>query len=63
LVTDQNARLTDNSTRRIALGALFAGLQMAENLRDQLGRGANIELALKSILAVLDRGDDRRLKA
>jgi hypothetical protein len=34
---------------------------MAENLRDQLGRGLNVELALKSILVGLVRGDARRL--
>ena len=63
LITDRNGGLTDNASQRIALGALFAVLQMAENLRDQLGRGTNVELALKSMLVALDRGDDRRLKA
>ena len=61
LVTDPGAGLAENASGRIAVGALFAGLQMAENLREQLGRGINVELALKSILVSIARDDARRL--
>jgi DNA polymerase III subunit delta' len=63
LVTDPDPRLAQNPSWRIGVDALFAGLQMAENLREQLGRGVNVELALKSILVGLERGDARRLHA
>lgn len=61
LITDPADRLAENGPGRIGVDALFAGLQMAENLRDQLGRGINVELALKSILVGIARGDARRL--
>ncbi len=61
LVTDRGAGVAENAQRRIAVDALFAGLQMAENLREQLGRGINVELSLKSILVSIARGDARRL--
>jgi hypothetical protein len=35
---------------------------MAENLREQIGRGTNIELALKALLLGLDIADDKRLE-
>ena len=49
-VTDAGAGLTDNPGARDSTDALFRSLEMAENLRDQLGRGINAELALKSLL-------------
>jgi DNA polymerase-3 subunit delta' len=49
-VTDAAAGLTDNPGARDSTDALFCKLEMAENLRDQLGRGINAELALKSLL-------------
>lgn len=60
-VTDSAGRLTDNPPDRIDASALFAGLQMAENLREQLGRGTNVELALKSLLLGLEQGDPQRV--
>jgi DNA polymerase-3 subunit delta' len=63
LITDPGGHLTQNSGRRVAVNTLFAGLQMAENLREQLGRGINVELNLKSILVGLERGDARRLNS
>lgn len=60
-VTDPSRGLSENSATRSDVDSLFAVLQMAENLRDQLGRGLNVELALKSILVGLVRGDARRL--
>ena len=61
LVTDPDTGVAENAARRIAVDTLFAGLQMAENLREQLGRGINVELALKSILVGVARGEARRL--
>jgi len=61
LVTDPEAGLAQNTSRKITVDALFAGLQMAENLREQLGRGINVELSLQSILVSLAQGDARRL--
>lgn len=61
LVTDPDAGLAQNASRKIAVDALFAGMQMAENLREQLGRGINIELSLQSILVSIVRGDARRV--
>ena len=61
LVTDPGTGLAENGSGNIAVDALFAGLQMAENLREQLGRGINVELSLKSILVSVARGDARRL--
>jgi DNA polymerase-3 subunit delta' len=49
-VTDAAAGLTDNPSATAPTDALFRSLEMAENLRDQLGRGINAELALKSLL-------------
>jgi DNA polymerase-3 subunit delta' len=60
LVTDPGAGLAENGSRRIGVDTLFAGYQMAENLREQLGRGINVELSLKSILVSIARGDARR---
>jgi hypothetical protein len=60
LVTDPSAVLAHNIAGQMSPDALFVGLRMAENLREQLGRGLNVELALKSILVSIARGDARR---
>jgi DNA polymerase-3 subunit delta' len=49
-ITDSAGPLADNPGQEIATDALFAGLRMAENLREQLGRGINVELALQALL-------------
>lgn len=49
-VTEPAARFDDNSAIAISCERLFEGLKMAESLRDQLGRGINVELALKALL-------------
>jgi DNA polymerase III subunit delta' len=54
-VTDPVERIAENSGSGIPTEALFAGLQMAENLREQLGRGINVDLALKALLLGLER--------
>ena len=61
LITDRVARLTENPPESIAADALFAGLRLAENLREQLGRGTNVELALKSLLLGLERSHPERM--
>jgi DNA polymerase-3 subunit delta' len=58
-ITDARRRLTDNSRQEIPTETLFAGLKMAENLREQLGRGTNVELALKALLLGLELPDQR----
>ena len=58
-ITDGRGQLTDNSTLKIPTEALFAGLQMAENLREQLGRGINVELSLMALLLGLELPDQR----
>ncbi len=56
-VTDSGQRLAENDAKPVPTTALFAGLRMAENLREQLGRGTNVELALKSLLLGLELPD------
>lgn len=53
-VTDRNSRITENRLANTSTTALFEGLDIAENLRDQVGRGTNVELALKALLYGLD---------
>jgi DNA polymerase-3 subunit delta' len=62
-VTEVSGRLTQNSSGQISVDALFAGLQMTENLREQLGRGTNVELTLKSLLLGLELGVPRRVSS
>jgi len=59
--TDRAPAMTENGRRPVPIDALFAGLKMAENLRDQLGRGINEELALTALLLGLQQPDDRRV--
>lgn len=59
-VTDAEHALADNFCEEIANDALFAGLEMAENLREQLGRGINVELALDALLRGLEPVRGRR---
>jgi hypothetical protein len=47
--------LTDNSDSEVSTDALFEGLKLAENLREQIGRGINLELAFKTLLLELDQ--------
>jgi DNA polymerase-3 subunit delta' len=61
LVTDTNARLADNPGHGISTEALFAGLKMAENLREQIGRGINLELAFRTLLLGLEQPDPSRV--
>jgi len=59
-VTDSTAQLADNSGNGISTEKLFKGLKMAENLREQLGRGTNVGLALKALLVGLDQSQVSR---
>jgi DNA polymerase-3 subunit delta' len=61
-ITEESELIMDNYLRNGAIGSLFARLRMAENLREQIGRGTNIELALKALLLGLDIADDKRLE-
>jgi DNA polymerase-3 subunit delta' len=61
-ITDSRAGLTENRLRAIPTAALFAGLQQAEHLREQLGRGTNVELALKALLLGLEPSDRQRVR-
>jgi DNA polymerase-3 subunit delta' len=49
-ITDESTLLPENYASAISIRALFASLEMAENLCDQFGRGINMELALKVLL-------------
>lgn len=60
-VTDSSADLADNSGSGIGAEALFERLKMAENLREQLGRGLNVELALKALLLGLEQSEMNRV--
>ena len=63
-VTDEETGFTDNPRSAIPTDALFAGLQIAENLREQLelGRGINVELALKALLLGLELPPNQRVR-
>ena len=61
-ITEADGLIMDNWMRRSSIGALFARLRMAENLREQIGRGTNIELALKALLLGLDVANDQRME-
>lgn len=61
-VTDSKVQLTDNSSSTIPTETLFEGLEMAENLREQLGRGINLALALKALLLGLEPLELSRVK-
>lgn len=62
LVTDSGDELIDNTPKGLAIDSLFEGLEIAEKLRDQIGRGINVELALKALLAGLDPTTTSRVK-
>ncbi len=57
-VTDPARPLLHNGFHALTLGALFEQLQSAERLREQLGGGINVELALRVLLLgfTRDRG-------
>jgi DNA polymerase-3 subunit delta' len=61
-ITEAGGLIMDNWARNSSIGSLFARLRMAENLREQIGRGTNIELALEALLLGLDVAEDQRLK-
>lgn len=61
-VTDPGPRFNDNSSEAFSNEALFEGLQMAENLREQLGRGIKVDLALKSLLLGLEPPENSRVQ-
>jgi DNA polymerase-3 subunit delta' len=60
-VTDSNRQLADNSGSGIPTEALFNGLKLAGHLREQIGRGINVELAFKALLLGLDPSAARRV--
>jgi DNA polymerase-3 subunit delta' len=60
-VTDSGAQLADNSVSGISTEALFEGLKRAEQLREQLGRGTNVALALRALLVGLDQSKVSRV--
>ena len=62
-ITEAGGLIMDNWARKSSIGSLFARLRMAENLREQIGRGTNTELALKALLLGLDIAEDPRLEA
>jgi DNA polymerase-3 subunit delta' len=62
-VTDRPGSLEENPALGPSTEALFAGLKMAENLRDQIGRGTNVELALKALLLGLDPAPSQGVNA
>ena len=53
-VTETDAPFADNSNPGISTETLFEGLATAEKLREQLGRGINVELALRALLLGLE---------
>lgn len=53
-VTESGAAFADNSESDISTEILFEGLATAEKLREQLGRGINVELALRALLLGLE---------
>ena len=61
-VTDSKSQLADNSSGKISTETLFEGLEMAENLREQLGRGINVELAIKTLLLGLEPSELGRVE-
>lgn len=61
-VTDSHGQLADNSPERVSTEALFQGLKMAENLREQIGRGINVELAFRTLLLGLDQTESSRVQ-
>jgi len=61
-VTERAPYLTENRPENGPDMRLFATLQMAENLREELGRGINVELALASLLLGLASPSDQRVR-
>jgi DNA polymerase-3 subunit delta' len=60
-VTESRAAFADNSESVLSTEALFESLATAEELREQLGRGINVELALKALLLGLEPPQTGRL--
>lgn len=61
-VTDPGLQFNDNSGEAFSSEVLFEGLQMAENLREQLGRGIKVDLALKALLLGLEPPETIRVQ-
>lgn len=61
-ITDSNAPLADNPSSGISTEALFQGLKMAEILREQIGRGINVELAFRTLLLGLEQPEPSRVQ-
>jgi DNA polymerase-3 subunit delta' len=62
-VTESEAALQDNSAHYVSTENLFAGLKMAEGLREQLGRGLNVEIALRALLLGLEPAPTGKLNS
>jgi DNA polymerase-3 subunit delta' len=58
-VTVPGQSLSENPWNVISVGRLFELLDQSERLRDQLGSGVNVELALKLVLLGFLPGNDR----
>lgn len=61
-VTEHTSPFDDNSGD-VPSERLFEGLDMAENLREQIGRGINVELALKALLLGLEPPGTSRVRS
>jgi DNA polymerase-3 subunit delta' len=53
-ITDLPVRRLHNVASKLTLAALFRQLQATERLREQIGRGTNVELALRVLLMDFD---------
>lgn len=60
-ITDTDAPVADNDPVQVPIGTLFEGLEMAENVREQIGRGINVELALEALLLGLAPSQSSRV--
>lgn len=59
-ITDEVLPIAHNSKSGPSIESLFEGLRLAENLREQLGRGINMELAIGAMLLDLKEARDRQ---
>lgn len=60
-ITDTGTSVADNDPVEVPVETLFEGLEMAENIREQIGRGINVELALEALLLGLDPSQSSRV--
>lgn len=61
-ITVSGDELNENTRNGLAIDLLFEGLESAESLRDQIGRGINVELALRALLVGLDPATNNRVR-